>query len=229
MTDEPAPLVVLLRHGETQWNLDSRFQGQHDTELTTNGRAQAAAAAQHLGSATAGRRLVLLSSDLRRARDTAAAVRLATGVAPVLDPRLREIAAGTWEGLLQTEIEALDGEAYTAWRAGDDIALGGAETPTEAGERVRAAVTEHAADLEPGSVLVVVGHGTSIRSGLSLLLRQPDLRRVLVPLGNTGTAVLAQAGRPAAPSTWRLHAWNVPTSALGDALTRRDVPSAAAT
>jgi probable phosphoglycerate mutase len=143
-----------------------------------------------------------------------------SGVEPVLDPRLREIAAGDWQGLLQVEIEALDATAFAAWRAGEDIPLGGAETPTQAGGRVREAVAEHAAALRPGDLLVAVGHGASIRSGVGLLLGQPELRRVLVPLGNTGTAVLAPGG------SWRLHGWNVPPTALADLLGRRDVPSA---
>lgn len=217
------PHVVLLRHGETAWNLAHRFQGQHDTDLTDRGREQAAEAAEAVARLAAGRRLVLVTSDLRRAQGTAAAVAAAAGVEAVVDPRLREIAAGAWQGLLQPEIEALDPEAFAAWRAGDDVPLGGAETPTQAGGRVREAVLEHAADLGPGDLLVAVGHGASTRSGVGLLLGQPDLRRVLVPLGNTGTAMLAPG------SAWRLHGWNVPPPALVDLLGRREVASAAVT
>jgi len=237
---------VLVRHGETAWNVEGRFQGQHDTDLTPHGREQAVAAGQALARGVAGRRPVLVSSDLRRARDTAEAVGAALGVQPVVDPRLREIAAGRWQGLLHDEILALDADGFEAWRSGDDVPLGGGETPTQAGGRVRESVQEHVGSLRPGDCLVAVGHGASIRSGLALLLGQPDLRRVLVPLGNTGTAVLAPmrprdratAGRDADPADpaggvgglrWRLQGWNVPPSALADLLGRPSVPSGAIT
>lgn len=223
----PGRLVVLVRHGETAWNVDHRFQGQHDTDLTDAGREQAASAAADLARAVGPRPVRLVSSDLSRARATAAAVGEALGAPVRLDARLREIAAGRWQGLLQPEIEALDPVAFAAWRAGDDVVLGGAERPTEAGERVRAAVTEHAAACDEGRLLVVVGHGASIRSGLSALLGQPDLRRVLVPLGNTGTAVLSAGTSPGQP--WRLHGWNVPPGALEETLWRRGSVSAAVT
>ena len=82
---------------------------------------------------------------------------------------------------------------------------------------------EHAAGLGEGDLLVAVGHGASTRAGVGLLLGQPELRRVLVPLGNTGLAALAPAG------TWRLQGWNLPPAALADLLGRHHVPSAAVT
>ncbi len=223
----PGGLVVLLRHGETAWNVQHRFQGQHDTDLTATGLEQAAAAGEAVSRAVGGREVRLVSSDLSRARQTAAALGEALDADVVLDARLREIAAGRWQGLLQSEIESLDPDAFAAWRAGDDVVLGGAERPTEAGERVRLAVTEHAATCQDGELLLVVGHGASIRSGLSALLGQPELRSVLVPLGNTGTAVLSAGTTPG--RLWRLHGWNVPPNALGDVLGRRSNASAAVT
>ncbi len=223
----PGGTVVLVRHGETAWNVEHRFQGQHDTDLTDAGREQAAAAAHAVARAVGSRPVRLVSSDLTRARDTAAALGDALAVPVLLDARLREIGAGRWQGLLQPEIETLDPVAFAAWRAGDDVVLGGQERPTEAGERVRAAVTEHAAACHDGRLLVVVGHGASIRSGLSALLGQPDLRRVLVPLGNIGTAVLNAGTTP--EQAWRLQGWNVPPGALGEVLRRRASVSAAVT
>jgi broad specificity phosphatase PhoE len=223
----PGPLVVLLRHGETAWNLEHRFQGQHDTDLTAGGHAQALAAGDALAGALAGLDVRVVSSDLARARQTAEAVAGALAVPVVVDPRLREIAAGRWQGLLQPEIEALDPAGFAAWRAGDDVRLGGAERPGESGDRVREAVTDHAGGLAVGQCLVAVGHGASIRAGLAALLGQPALRRVLVPLGNTGTGLLSPGAGPAQP--WRLHGWNVPPGALEQVLRRRDSASAAVT
>lgn len=220
-------LVVLIRHGETAWNVEGRFQGQHDTELSDAGLEQARTAAAALADAIGSRPARVVSSDLRRARDTAAALGDELDVAPALDSRLREIAAGVWQGLLQPEIEALDPQGYADWRAGRDVRLGGAERPSEAGDRVREAVTDHAAGSADGEWLLVVGHGASIRSGLAALLGQPDLRNVLVPLGNTGTAVLSAGTAVAQP--WRLHGWNVPPVALGEVLGRRGSASAAVT
>ena len=225
----PGPLVVLLRHGETVWNAEGRFQGQHDTDLSPRGRDQAAAAASALARALPPRRPVLVTSDLRRARDTAEAVGAALGVEAVVDPRLREIAAGRWQGLLHEEILAHDPAGFAAWRAGDDVRLGGGETPTLAGGRLRESVGEHVGSLGSDDCLVVVGHGASIRSGLALLLGQPDLRRVLVPLGNTGTAVLAPTPDGPDGHRWRLQGWNVPPAALADLLGRPAVTSGAVT
>jgi len=223
----PGGLLVLLRHGETLWNVEHRFQGQHDTDLTTVGVEQAVAAGEAVRRAVGQREVRLVSSDLCRARRTAEALGDALGIGVGLDARLREISAGSWQGLLQPEIEALDAAAFAAWRAGEDVVLGGAERPTEAGERVRLAVAEHAAACQDGELLLVVGHGASIRSGLSALLGQPELRRVLVPLGNTGTAVLRAA--TTSVRAWRLHGWNVPPSALVDVLGTRSKASTAVT
>lgn len=223
----PGGTVVLLRHGETAWNVEHRFQGQHDTDLSDVGTQQAVAAGRAVARAVGSQAVRLVSSDLSRARRTAAALAEALGTQVLLDARLREIAAGTWQGLLQPQIEALDPPAFAAWRAGDDVVLGGAERPSEAGERVRLAVAEHGADCRDDELLLVVGHGASIRSGLAALLGQPELRRVLVPLGNTGTAVLRAGTTPGQP--WRLNGWNLPPGALAEVLGRRPEASAAVT
>ncbi len=220
-----SPLVVLLRHGETAWNVEQRFQGQHDTDLSVTGREQARAAATAIARAVGERDVRVVSSDLARARATASAVADDLRVKVRTDPRLREVAAGSWQGLLQPEIEALDPDGFAGWRSGDDVVLGGAERPSEAGARVAEAVLDHASGLGGDEWLLAVGHGASIRAGLSQLLGQPDLRRVLVPLGNTGVAVLSAGTVVSQP--WRLHGWNVPPSALQEVLSRR--PSRSAT
>ncbi|WP_336924185.1 histidine phosphatase family protein [Aquipuribacter sp. SD81] len=212
-----AGLVVLLRHGETTWNAAARFQGQHDTDLSEAGRSQAEAAAAPLAAALADRAPRLVASDLRRARDTADPLAAALGVPVLPDPRLREVAAGTWQGLLQPEISALDPERYRAWRSGEDVPLGGAERPSEAGARVAGAVLEHLPHEQDGDgVLVAVGHGASARAAVAHLLGLPALRGSLVPLGNLAAAVLERTGD--GRERWRLRGWNVPPHAVAAVL-----------
>jgi broad specificity phosphatase PhoE len=94
--------VLLVRHGQSEWNADGRWQGQADPPLTDLGRAQARHAARALGTVDA-----LVASDLQRAAETAAILSGELGVGPVvLDPDLRERDAGAWSGLTRPEIDA---------------------------------------------------------------------------------------------------------------------------
>ncbi len=88
--------VILLRHGRTEWNASGRFQGQLDSPLDAVGLAQAAAAGTALKPM---RPDALVSSDLKRALDTAAVVGAECGLDVTVDQRLREIHLGAWQGL----------------------------------------------------------------------------------------------------------------------------------
>ena len=93
--------VLLLRHGQSEWNAVGRWQGHADPPLTALGRAQALAASRSLGTLDAA-----LASDLIRARETAEVVTGQLGVGPVLiDERLRERDAGEWTGLTRAQID----------------------------------------------------------------------------------------------------------------------------
>lgn len=93
--------VLLLRHGQSEWNADGRWQGQADPPLTDLGRRQARDAARTLGAVDA-----VVASDLQRAAETATIISEALGVGPVVvDPDLRERHAGEWQGLTRAEIE----------------------------------------------------------------------------------------------------------------------------
>ena len=93
--------VLLIRHGQSEWNADGRWQGQADPPLTDLGRLQAVHAARNLGTVDA-----IVASDLQRASETAMIVSEALGVGPVvLEPGLRERDAGEWSGLTRAEIE----------------------------------------------------------------------------------------------------------------------------
>ena len=85
--------IIFWRHGRTEWNAERRFQGQTDVPLDDLGRKQAAHAAQLLSGLEPDG---IVSSDLSRARETAEALAVLTGLSVVTDERLRETYAGQW-------------------------------------------------------------------------------------------------------------------------------------
>lgn len=105
---QPAPTpsqVVVVRHGESEWNVLGKWQGRADTALTAAGRQQALDAGSHI-AATGMMIDRIVASTLRRASDTAAIIAEYLGLAdPVLDDRLVETDVGPWEGLRESEIE----------------------------------------------------------------------------------------------------------------------------
>ena len=176
------PTVLLIRHGETDWNAAGRFQGRTDIALNERGRAQARALAERLADESIDR---LVASDLRRAAETAEIVGAALGIVPHLDPRWRERDGGPVEGLGHEETVARFGE-----RAGDlrfgHIALDGAETNHDLWERVRPAYEELVADAD-GKTIAVVAHGGTLRTLLAGVLGVPIERCASFHLrGNTG-------------------------------------------
>jgi len=133
----PGTRFVLIRHAESQWNAAGRWQGHGDPSLSERGRQQA----DVLASALAGQGIeVLVSSDLARARETAAALGRALGLEPVVDAAFRELDVGSWTGLRRAEIEQRDPELLARFDAGDPEArAGGAESRGEIRQRVRRA------------------------------------------------------------------------------------------
>lgn len=198
----PATRLVLLRHGLTNWNAQGRFQGQFDVGLNDTGRAQAAAAAPHLAAL---RPDVVLSSDLSRAADTAAAVAALLGVEVVTDPRLREINVGSWGGLTGAEMQQRDPAFARALANGQDFRRSAeGETADEVGVRMRLALTDLAGRFEGGTILVA-SHGLAIRMACGYLLGWDFAHSwQLGPMANCGWSVLSR--RPDLP--WRLEAYN---------------------
>lgn len=120
----PTTRVLLLRHGQSEWNAVGRWQGHADPPLTALGRAQALAASRALGTVDA-----VVASDLARARETAEIVAGQLGLGPVLvDHRLRERDAGEWTGLTRAEIDAqfpgylTDGRRPPGWEDAETLA-----------------------------------------------------------------------------------------------------------
>jgi glucosyl-3-phosphoglycerate phosphatase len=203
---------VLWRHGQTRWNVEDRFQGHTDVELDEVGRDQAARSARLLAAL---RPRAIVSSDLRRARETAEALALLTDVRIRDDQRLRETYGGSWQGLTVDEIRAMDAEAYERWRAGEDVPAGGAETRTDVAGRVLPAVLEAVSAVPSGDCVVVVTHGGSARAAIGSLLDLPmDRWAVIGGLANCCWSVLEHAGE-----TWRLvehNAGSLPEPVMSD-------------
>ncbi|HTY71232.1 MAG TPA: histidine phosphatase family protein [Actinomycetes bacterium] len=198
--------VVLWRHGRTAWNSENRFQGHLDVELDPVGLDQAERSARLLASLPPA---AILSSDLVRAADTAAALSRWTGLEVLHDPDLRETYGGSWEGHLGREIQEMDGPRYRAWRAGEDVAPGGdGETRSQVAERAVAAIRRGLEVLDPGGILVVVTHGGTARASIGTLLALPvEHWDVLGGLANAAWSVLEER----ADGGWRLAEHNAGT------------------
>ncbi len=157
-----ATRVLLLRHGQSTWNAEGRWQGWSDPPLSELGRAQAADAAGHL----AGLGLdCVTASDLDRARTTAAIVADALGLGRVgVDGDLREFNVGAWEGLTRPEIERRWPDDLEAWRNGRLAATPGGETRLAFLARVEAGLARVVASARGGGSPLVVTHGGVIRA-----------------------------------------------------------------
>jgi broad specificity phosphatase PhoE len=143
--------LLLVRHGETDWNAEGRLQGHTDTPLNDYGRRQAAALAETLAGDGID---ALYASDLARARETAEILGARLGLVVELDPDLREKDWGTWEGLTPMEREAVEfvGESTDEHRERTLRAL-------------RAIAERH-----PEQSVLVVTHGGSVRRVQALVL-----------------------------------------------------------
>ncbi|URN18689.1 MULTISPECIES: histidine phosphatase family protein [Streptomyces] len=204
--------VVLWRHGQTSWNLQRRFQGDTDIELTETGFAQARRAARLLAALAPD---AIIASDLKRAAATAAELAVLTGHPVSHHAALRETYAGVWQGLTHEEILALHGEEYRAWKRGEPVRRGGGELETEVADRAAPVVLEHVGRLPENGTLVVVSHGGTIRTTIGRLLGLPAHHwESLGGLSNCCWSVLGEGARG-----WRLlehNAGTLPEPVLGD-------------
>lgn len=203
----PVRRLILWRHGRTEWNAVGRFQGRMDPPLDEVGRRQALEAAPHLvASGSLGADTVVVSSDLDRAADTAAALTRLLGVQLRLDTRLQEHGMGSWEGLTRDEVADRYPDQYADWLAGRPVLGRGGEEPEEVAERALAAL----ADLPPAPVAVVVTHGgTSGRLIERLVGLGAGQRRLFGPLGNCGWSELQEQS-----GAWRLMRHNASVPAV---------------
>lgn len=177
------PRILLVRHGQSEWNAEGRWQGQADIALSDLGRAQARAAAVRVGAFD-----VIASSTLMRAAETAYILSTELGIGPIVPvPELIERSAGQWSGLTKVDIER-EWPGYLA----DEKRPPGYESDTELWVRIEAgirAVTEMLPNKNDEAL--VVAHG-----GLIYLLesrageqrgRMPNLGALWVNIGSDGT------------------------------------------
>jgi probable phosphoglycerate mutase len=152
--------ILLLRHGQTELSVARRYSGHGDPELTALGHRQAAAAAVRLGAVPAV--AAVLSSPLRRARQTASAVAETTGAPLVVRERLIETDFGAWEGLTFGEARDRDPDLHARWLGSEDVAPPGGESFADVGARIAAERAEIVAAY-PGQTVVLVSHVTPIK------------------------------------------------------------------
>lgn len=151
--------ILLVRHAESDWNVENRFQGHADRPLTHRGREQAERLAEDLASE---RLDGIYTSPLRRARETAEIVAAPHRLEPVSVPELQEIDVGGWSGLSRAEVESSFPDAFRRWVGGGEGWEEGESYP-EMAARVLAAVKRIAAEY-PGGHILIVSHGGPIRA-----------------------------------------------------------------
>jgi probable phosphoglycerate mutase len=170
--------VLVLRHGESAWNAEGRWQGWLDSPLTVQGEVQAAARARALAHAGILPRAVY-SSDLVRSRRTAEIIAAHLECPIVTDHGFRERNGGEWQGHTREEIDAGWPGMREAWRRGELLSPPGGETDDELHSRVDAAVARALAHVGRGE-LVIVTHGgvlrmLSVRAGADPRTLLPNL------------------------------------------------------
>jgi broad specificity phosphatase PhoE len=217
--------LVMLRHGQTEFNAGSRMQGQLDTELSDLGRDQAVAVAEVLAKRQP---LVIISSDLRRALDTAVALGERSGLPVLVDTRLRETHLGDWQGMTHVEVDASAPGARLAWREDARWAPHGGESRVDVAARSMPVVVELLAGQaewgldEPERPVVLVAHGGLIAALTAALLGLPvDNWPVLGGMGNASWVQLSGHSGPTASADeirWRLDVWNASAQVANDVL-----------
>ncbi len=193
----------VIRHGETDWNLEGRWQGHADVPLNEVGRAQAERLAERL-RADGPRFDAIYSSDLQRAWETACRLGAALERDPIPLAELREIDVGAWSGLTSAEVRARFGDLYERIQSGEDVARGSnGERFLDLYTRVVAAIDRLAAE-HAGATLALVTHGDAVRAILLHAARgKQGVNPYRIHIGNTAITVVIHG-----QSGWSLGAIN---------------------
>lgn len=172
--------LMLVRHGETDWNVERRYQGQTNVPLSGLGRRQAELIAERL---TAEKIDAVYASDLSRALETAQIIAGKSGLEVVPEPRLRELNFGILEGLTFDEAEAQYPEMIAAWLDDFNNTPEGAETIQAFRARIISLLDELKENHDEQAVLLV-GHGGSLSEILRVVLELSQEKRWYLELEN---------------------------------------------
>lgn len=205
---DPRGRLLLVRHGQTDHNVQGRLQGQVDIPLNGTGREQAAAVARALAH---HRFDLIISSPLSRARDTARAIADAAGAGEVeTEAAFIEQSFGQWEGLASEEIGEGWPDLHAQWRAGRTVPGVGIEDRESVGERFAVAARALMAE-NPGARILVVSHGAAIRAGITTLLGlDASAFHGIGGMGNCHRSLLEPLHSDPTGKTMRLLSHNVP-------------------
>ncbi len=183
--------LVLVRHGSTVHSAERRFSGRNDLPLDPAGSAQAAALAARIREF--GEIAALVSSPLRRARQTADWLASALRVDVVDNDGFAEVDFGEWEGMSFAEIRARDAAALAAWLDSADLAPPGGESQNALAQRVREARDSIVA-AHPGATIVVVTHVSPIKSLVRSALDAPPSSLYRMHLDTASVSIVDYAG-----------------------------------
>jgi probable phosphoglycerate mutase len=185
--------VVLVRHGQTAWNVEGRAQGHTDVGLDDTGRHQAEALAPAIAGLDPN---LLVTSDLARARETAALLEKETGLTALEDPRWREYDLGERTGLTLDEFGERLGTKFDGWwDVHAHVEVAGAESSGDVAARIVPAFEELLGRLGEGETAVVVTHGASLRIALVGILGWPlSTAGGFEAMHNCAWAMLAETG-----------------------------------
>lgn len=191
----------LLRHGETDWNAEQRWQGHSDQPLNDLGREQAVAIAP---AVAALQPVGIHASDLVRAIDTAGPAAALCGLDVLTDPLLREIDTGSWTGRQRTDVLAAQPGAVGRHEAGE-VSWEDGESFADLQDRVIEALERIASGYAADDVVAVFNHGGVIRAAVAHAAGGDwrDARRGVAPLIHGSLTVVDVPG-------WRLECFNVP-------------------
>lgn len=200
--------LILLRHGQTEFNRARRMQGHIDTELSDLGWQQAAAAADYLERYHIEQ---IIASDLQRAFATATVVGQRLGIEVRADERLRETHLGDWQGKTHAEIDESHPGARARWRYDATWAPPNAETRQEVAVRAHEVVDELIEQPHEDATVLLVSHGGTISALTASLLGFAQSRHpIFASLGNTCWSQLLGRQKLDAPGyQWYLEGWNV--------------------
>jgi len=183
------PRLLLVRHGETDWNRQGRFQGQIDIPLNREGRSQAEAAGRGLAGEPIQR---AYTSAMARPRQTAELILAGREGIPLTSlSGLVEISHGLWEGQLEEAISQGWPELLTAWkRAPETVQMPGGENLQQVWDRSIAAINTIANGLDPSETALVVAHDAVNKTILCALLGLTAADIWMVKQGNGGVSVI---------------------------------------